>query len=181
MADNSKRLISNYYDSLVRRVEDYTAEQLKKYNDHDLIKITETKAPEKVEKKTIHDLDSAGLDLLSDELEGRVFDDPIEDESMVSFTARRSGITNERSRPAKAREYLSQVRGELVRELRRIEQETTMNVAGGESSESGVFARGLAVLFARSNNESNIDPAPFELYLVVLDFYLNEYQRKFLK
>lgn len=180
MADsNLKSTISNYYDSLIEKIKTYTDEQLEKYAQDDLIKLGKVKKVEETPRTDL-DLDTAS-DLISDEAEDKAFQEPDGNKNLASVTAKRSDFSD-KSRPNKAQEYLSQIRYEMICELKRIQKETLEGLTG-ETDIEKACGKQFAVLFGRaeSADESNRDPAGFQLYLVVLDFYLDEYQRNFFK
>ena len=174
-------IISNYYDSLVRQIDEYIEEKLKKYNRDDEIKISELKKNQTESVK--FDIDTSN-DLLSDDTERNVFTEP--DKNLESVTADLAGVSV-KSRPIKklARQYLNEMRDEMMTEVRKLSKQTIDELdrrnENDETDERKIFGNRFGLVFFRSNSESGDEPAPCEVYLLVLDFYIDDFQRKFLK
>lgn len=187
---NDSLIIIDYYDSLVRQVNIYTEEMLKIYTNNQLIEIkVEENGDNQIEDSEEFNLDTA-TDLLCVEIQDKAFSSvPIQKRPISEFAIK---IAWPQEKPFKmgAQDYLNLIRDEMIKQIKIAEKETLeyLKTIKDELRQDGefkdeelkrkLFSKGSAYIFSSPNsNKSN----PFMLYLVFLDFFLDQSQQDILK
>lgn len=187
---NDSLIIIDYYDSLVRQVNIYTEEMLKIYTNNQLIEIkVEENGDNQIEDSEEFNLDTA-TDLLCVEIQDKAFSSvPIQKRPISEFAIK---IAWPQEKPFKmgAQDYLNLIRDEMIKQIKIAKKETLeyLKTIKDELRQDGefkdeelkrkLFSKGSAYIFSSPNsNKSN----PFMLYLVFLDFFLDQSQQDILK
>lgn len=174
----------------INAVDIYTEEKLKIYTNEHIIEINEKG---KKKEKTNYDSKEFDLDTVTDlsskETEKKVFSpDSLKEKPVCDFAVK---INWPQKRPfqMKAQDFLNFMRDEMIKQIEiakketldyyeTIKEELSQNEKIKEEElKRKLFAKRLAFLYPRPYSNLN----PFNLYLVVSDFYLDECQLKLLK
>lgn len=202
---NPKLIISNYYDSLIRRIDIYTEEKLAKHKDDEIYEFQSNpgghltfvlpkppKLPENNEITIDHDF---GNESKYDAY--RFFNVNIQD-----FDDKSSFLDSQQTTKMNIHDYLNKTRDELIAELEKAQEQTFIhyesikdtlkkdeaitNCENDEERTELVKSLLFDKKFAFILNIEKMDylqelDSPFKLYLVVLDFYVNRNERELLK
>ena len=200
-------MIIDYFDSLVQQVDIYTEEELEKYTDKSVV----TKIPDddhsssddeesndevgNEEKSLLNLFDS--WESIKNAYENQTYDeDPYMNEREYEY----SGVETKHEPPSvssNVRQFLNNMRDEMINEIRKGEEEALKNyknikselkidkLASDEEIDRDVatrlFENKSMFLLLDINSKSKNKDSPFKLYLFVVDFYLNKQERKLLK
>lgn len=181
---NPKLTISRYFDSLVRQIDIFTEETLERTSEHDLVRIA-PKRTSGIDSSSAHNED------LNEDIDYESVQDlsKLYSTSIWSRLIHPSVSSEENLRDVKepasfnVRSYLSQLREELIEELRLAQEEAFANYEriNGGSERNRDFE---SVLFGNSYyfvlNIHEITSWSFWIRLVKLDFYLNRRERQIL-
>lgn len=194
---NHRVRIVDYYELLARRVDDYTDEQLKKYTNKQLIEIGDVEVLEKdVAANKTDDLKEFDLftatDLLSHETEKKISSPYLvkDERPLCDFKANKMAWREEKKFHMQAHDFLNLMGDVMIEELEEAARETLEyyetikdelnqdeKITYEEELKRKLFAKRSAIFITRPDSKLN----PFTLYLVILDFYLDESLEKLLK
>ena len=200
-------MIIDYFDSLVQQVDIYTEEELEKYTDQSVVtKIPDDDQSPSDEEESNDEVGNKEKSLLNlfdswesikNAYENQTYDeDPYMNEREYEY----SGVETKHEPPSvssNVRQFLNNMRDEMINEIRKGEEEALKNyktikselkidkLASDEEIDRDVATRlfenkSMFLLLDINSNSENNDSL-FKLYLFVVDFYLNKHQRKLLK
>ena len=201
-------MIIDYFDSLVQQVDIYTEEELEKYTDQSVVtKIPDDDQSPSDEEESNDEVGNEEKSLLNlfdswesikSAYENRKYvgEDPYTNEREYEY----SEIVAKHEPPSissNVRQFLNNMRDEMINEIRKGEEEALKNyktikselkidkLASDEEIDRDVatrlFENKSMFLLLDINSKSKNKDSPFKLYLFVVDFYLNKQERKLLK
>ena len=200
-------MIIDYFDSLVQQVDIYTEEELEKYTDQSVVtKIPDDDQSPSDEEESNDEVGNKEKSLLNlfdswesikNAYENQTYDeDPYMNEREYEY----SGVETKHEPPSvssNVRQFLNNMRDEMINEIRKGEEEALKNyknikselkidkLASDEEIDRDVatrlFENKSMFLLLDINSKSKNKDSPFKLYLFVVDFYLNKQERKLLK
>ena len=192
---NHRVRIVDYYELLARRVDDYTEEQLNKYTNKQLIEIGEVEV--KIEDVNLtDDLKEFDLvtanDLLSHETEKKISSPYLvkDERPLCDLKANKMAWREEKKFQMQAHDFLNLMGDVMIEELEEAAKETLAyyetikdelsqdeKLTYEEELKRKLFAKRSAMFITRPDSKLN----PFTLYLVILDFYLDESLERLLR
>lgn len=196
-----KLIIIDYYDLLIRNVDIYTEEQLKKYTDENVIEIVSDdlvldKYSEKYENNEenpiIMDFESPNANIY--DLIDKV---PYWRQSIYKYPKESEKAKNEPPPLlSNVHKFLNNMRDEMIDELKKGQEAALKNyekikneikvdkLASEEEFDRSVVSRLFEKQFMfllLDNKYESKNNSPFKLYLIVLDFYLNKHEKEILR
>lgn len=166
----AKKVITTYFDSLTNRIDFYTEQQLLKYSDTDVV--------------VVNDLST---------MTGKTY------KSVVSGESSDCNKQQKRLEETQVRDYLNTTREEMIKMLSQTQSDVFEQLElvkdKLKSKKIGkicanVFAKRFPILvqvnsyqedFSINKRPEGLNSSPFKLYLVVLDFYINQSDIHFLR
>lgn len=185
-----KILIIDYYDGLIREIDIYTEDTLRKQSDGDMLLSTEEKTSKEEDKRS----NKYGNQIETYGVEARI--DPYIDQ--YSYDQESQPQTFEPGTTLK--QYLDSIRMRMIDELNRLQDETLRNyelikaqIQGRTESDNEVMSRLFENRFCfvldieticsilYDGSVEKMKPDLSSLYLIIMDFYLSPEDIKLLK
>lgn len=198
---NPKLIISTYFDSLARLVDIHTEQALAKYTDDDVFEIKPDDINYSISLRAHQQSTNFLRDVDFDSIEDifKFVSDPnIFRHDFQDYENNLEPI-EEPSRPIKTRDYFNRVREEMLRELRKAEEQAFIRYESIKNDElkkkldetndmedkkdllfSLLFAKKFYLILLMEERYQRSFESPFRLYLVELNFYLNKRERDLL-